>query len=89
MIEGAAYKSATIDFAAGDRILILTDGFTEAADPADTLFGEAPIEALLAGIPENDTGALAALTAQVRAHEAGLPSSDDMAAILLWLEAGA
>ena len=89
MIEGAAYKSATIDFAAGDRILILTDGFTEAADPADTLFGEAPIEALLAGIPENDTGALAALTARVRAHEAGLPSSDDMAAILLWLEAGA
>ena len=86
MIEGTAYKSATVDFAAGDRLLVLTDGFTEAADPADVLFGEAPIEALLGQIAENDTAALATLTAQVRAHEGGQPSSDDMAAVLLWRE---
>ena len=86
MIEGAAYKSEIIDFAAGDRILILTDGFTEAADPADALFGDTPIETLLARMAEDDTTALARLFAQVRAHEAGQPSSDDMAAVLLWRE---
>jgi sigma-B regulation protein RsbU (phosphoserine phosphatase) len=86
MIKGAAYTSATVAFAAGDRILVLTDGFTEAADPAGALFGEAPVEALLAQIAEGDTAALAALTAKVRAHEGGQPSSDDMAAVLLWRE---
>jgi sigma-B regulation protein RsbU (phosphoserine phosphatase) len=85
MIEGAAYKSDVIDFAAGDRILVLTDGFTEAADPAGTLFGEARIEALLAA--EDESPFLALLTAQVRAYEAGEPASDDMAAVLLRLEA--
>jgi sigma-B regulation protein RsbU (phosphoserine phosphatase) len=88
MIEGAAYKSEIVDFAAGDRILILTDGFTEAADPADALFGDTPIETLLARMAEDDTTALARLFAQVRAHEAGRPSSDDMAAVLLWREPG-
>jgi sigma-B regulation protein RsbU (phosphoserine phosphatase) len=88
MIEGAAYKSATVEFSAGDRILVLTDGFTEAADPAGALFGEARIETLLAQMPEDDTAALATLTAQVRAFEAGQPSSDDMAAVLLWREPG-
>jgi sigma-B regulation protein RsbU (phosphoserine phosphatase) len=89
MIEGKAYKSAAIDFAAGDRILVLTDGFTEASDPADALFGEAPIEALLAQMAEDDTTVLATLTSKVRAHEGGQPSSDDMAAVLLWREIGA
>jgi sigma-B regulation protein RsbU (phosphoserine phosphatase) len=86
MIEGTAYKADTIELAAGDRILILTDGFTEAADLAGNLFGETRIEALLAAAPEGDDAILAALTAQVRAHEAGQPASDDMAAILLRLE---
>jgi sigma-B regulation protein RsbU (phosphoserine phosphatase) len=88
MIEGAAYKSASVDFAPGDRILILTDGYTEAAEPAGALFGEAPIEALLAALPEDDTAALGTLTEAVRAFEAGAPAADDMAAILLWLEPG-
>jgi sigma-B regulation protein RsbU (phosphoserine phosphatase) len=81
MIEGAAYKADAIEFAAGDRILVLTDGFTEAADPAGTLFGEPPIEALLAAT--HDAPFLDKLTAEVRAFEAGQPASDDMAAVLL------
>jgi phosphoserine phosphatase RsbU/P len=88
MIEGAAYTSQATDFAAGDRILVLTDGFTEASDPAGALFGEARIEAVMAAIPDDDAATLRTLTAQVRAFEAGQPAFDDMAAILLWLEPG-
>ena len=80
MIEGTAYKSDAVELAAGDRLLILTDGFTEAADRAGALFGEPRIEALLAAADE--TPFLDRLAAEVRAFEAGQPASDDMAAIL-------
>jgi sigma-B regulation protein RsbU (phosphoserine phosphatase) len=80
MLEATAYKPDAIDFAAGDRILILTDGFTEAADPAGALFGEPRIEALLAGT--DDAPFLDKLAAEVRLFEAGQPASDDMAALL-------
>jgi sigma-B regulation protein RsbU (phosphoserine phosphatase) len=81
MIEGTTYKPDTVELAAGDRLLILTDGFTEAADPAGALFGEPRIEALLAAA--DDTPFLNKLAAEVRLFEAGQPASDDMAAILL------
>jgi len=81
MMEGIAYKPDAIDLAAGERILILTDGFTEAADPAGALFGEPRITALLAAA--DDAPFLDKLTAEVRTYEAGQPASDDMAAILL------
>ena len=80
MMEGIAYRPDTVEFAAGDRVLILTDGFTEAADPAATLFGEPRIEALLA--TSDEVPFLDKLAAEVRRFEAGQPASDDMAAIL-------
>ncbi len=85
MMAGTIYKPETIELAAGDRVLILTDGFTEAQDPAGALFGEPRIEALLGeaqGTP-HDTPLLETLAAEVRRFEAGRPASDDMAAILL------
>jgi sigma-B regulation protein RsbU (phosphoserine phosphatase) len=84
MMEGTAYKPASIDLTAGDRMLILTDGFTEAADPAGALFGEPRIAALLAA--DDDTPFLDKLTAEVRIFEAGQPASDDMAAILFRID---
>jgi sigma-B regulation protein RsbU (phosphoserine phosphatase) len=88
MIEGAAYKAGETTFAPGDRILILTDGYTEAADLSGALFGEERIETRMAGIADDEAAFLAALTAEVRAFEAGQPASDDAAAILLWREPG-
>ncbi len=92
MMAEAAYKPEAIELAPGDRLLILTDGFTEAHDPADALFGEPRIEALLAAAEQNSDAAaretapaspfLDRLAADVRLFEAGRPASDDMAAIL-------
>lgn len=83
--EDAVYRSSETPFVAGDAILVLTDGFTEAADPADRLFGEERIAALVAKANPYDGDLLAGLVREVHAFEAGRPPADDMAAILLAL----
>jgi sigma-B regulation protein RsbU (phosphoserine phosphatase) len=88
LVEDAGYKSAVVDLGAGDEFLSITDGITEAADPAKALFGDARVAEWFA---RGDAGAPASLTellSQVRAFEAGSPASDDIAAILLRLGAG-
>jgi phosphoserine phosphatase RsbU/P len=87
--EKAVYKSDTTAFAAGDAILVLTDGFTEAADPAGQLFGEDRIATFMQQADPGDPGLLSTLVRQVRDFEGGMPPSDDMAAILLSLREGA
>jgi sigma-B regulation protein RsbU (phosphoserine phosphatase) len=82
-MENARYASAVVDFGDGDSMLVVTDGFTEAADPAGQLFGDERIERHMAGAGPVMAGCLPALVREVRAFEAGLPASDDMAAILL------
>jgi sigma-B regulation protein RsbU (phosphoserine phosphatase) len=87
--ESTVYKSDSTAFAPGDAILILTDGFTEAADPTGQLFGDDRIAMLMQQAGASDTGLLSTLVRQVRDFEGGLPPSDDMAAILLSLGKGA
>jgi len=86
--ENAVYKSDTTAFAAGDAILVLTDGFTEAADPTGQLFGEDRIATFMQQADPGDRELLSTLVRQVRSFEGGLPPSDDMAAILLSLGKG-
>jgi sigma-B regulation protein RsbU (phosphoserine phosphatase) len=63
----------------GDTLLVLSDGVTEAEGPGGNLLGDAGVTAWLATAP---TG-LASLVAATRAHEAGGPASDDLAALLM------
>ena len=87
--ESTVYKSDSTAFAPGDAILILTDGFTEAADPTGQLFGDDRIATLMQQADAGDGGLLSTLVRQVRDFEGGLPPSDDMAAIWLSLGKGA
>jgi phosphoserine phosphatase RsbU/P len=87
--ENAVYKSDITAFTAGDAILVLTDGFTEAADPAGQLFGEDRITTFMQQADPDDRELWSTLVREVRSFEAGLPPSDDMAAILLSLSEGA
>ncbi|MCB4768745.1 fused response regulator/phosphatase [Ancylobacter sp. Lp-2] len=82
IVEGFAYRADRAELTPGDRLLIVTDGFTEAQDPAGTLYGEAPIGELLAA-GSGGQACLRSMVEAVRAFEAGEPQSDDMAAILL------
>jgi phosphoserine phosphatase RsbU/P len=83
--EHAVYKPAETAFGAGDAILVLTDGFTEAADPAGELFGDDRVASYMTQADPSDPDLLLALVRRVRDFEAGRPPSDDMAALVLSL----
>ncbi len=85
LMEGVVYKQGAARLHAGDRLLIVTDGFTEAMDLSGALFGDARIEDFMMRLAAADAAPLPPLVAAVRAFEAGRPPSDDMAAILLTL----
>lgn len=83
IMENAAHRSSTLDTRPGDQLLIVTDGITEAADAADTQFGEARVAAFLADVVGADARPLACLVGAVRAFEAGQPPFDDVAALFV------
>jgi serine phosphatase RsbU (regulator of sigma subunit) len=85
MMERTQYKSAVVDFKAGDTILVVTDGFTESVDPSGTLYGQDRIEQQLSAADPANLDLLRTLLQQVRSFEAGQPPADDTAAILLTL----
>ena len=77
------YRAGEATLAPGDRLLVLTDGFTEAHSPQATLFGDDRVAAFMAAVPADETDPLTRLVAEVRAFEAGRPAFDDMAALLV------
>jgi serine phosphatase RsbU (regulator of sigma subunit) len=81
LMEGAAYRSATVNLGAGDELLIVTDGITEAMDPSFRLFGDDRIAAAIAD--RGEVGLLDRLLGEVQTFEAGNAQSDDIAAVLL------
>jgi serine phosphatase RsbU (regulator of sigma subunit) len=72
----------------GDRILIVTDGVTEAHAPDGVLFGEPAVRAFLGALSASEPHPLEQLLAQVRGFEDGRPASDDIAALLLTFNVG-
>jgi phosphoserine phosphatase RsbU/P len=86
LVEDAVYQVETVMLTPGDHVLIVTDGFTEAHDPGNSLYGEARVEEFLAGLASSNSEPLKTLARHVRAFEAGRPAFDDMAALLLSLE---
>jgi sigma-B regulation protein RsbU (phosphoserine phosphatase) len=88
LVDGMAYKSASVDLHGGDQLLVVTDGITEAADPAGVLFGDDRASDLMAQLPPQQADLLVQLRTQVRDFEAGRPQFDDIAAILLTIEDG-
>lgn len=84
VIENLEFESATIDFAPQDMLVLLTDGFYEAPNPQDELYGESrvikylhrdirsPLQAIIAGL--ND---------QIDRFVEGRRQADDLTALLL------
>jgi len=84
LYEGDHYRSSVIELQAGDELLIVTDGVTEAMNAADELFGEPRVAEFMA--ESAGDGMLGRLVAKVRQFEAGLAPSDDLAAIHLRID---
>jgi sigma-B regulation protein RsbU (phosphoserine phosphatase) len=78
------YENTSVELSSGDTLLLYTDGVTEAADPAQTFFGE---ERLRSCFAEGPTGTAAQsvdrLLGRVRAFAAGAPQSDDITILAL------
>lgn len=84
--ERMRYRPGEVRLSPGDRVLIVTDGFTEAQNAAQALYGDARVAEFAVGIATDETDPLQRLYRDVRAYEEGRPASDDMAAVLLTLQ---
>jgi serine phosphatase RsbU (regulator of sigma subunit) len=78
LIPHAKYESATATLKAGDRLILVTDGVTEAQSPSGDFFGDERLEAC-AG---RDTPA-ERLVSTVRLFQGGRPMDDDCTVIAL------
>lgn len=81
--ESATYQSDALTLAPDDRLLVVTDGFTEANDPAGILYGDRRLMTFAASLTPEESEPLKRLLNEVRVFEAGMPPSDDAAALLL------
>ena len=78
------YPTGSLRLAPGDRLLLYTDGVTEARDGKDQLFSEARLEATLRAAGEAGAEELVRIClAAVEAFAAGAPQSDDIALLAL------
>jgi sigma-B regulation protein RsbU (phosphoserine phosphatase) len=78
------YASESADMAPGDTLVLYTDGVSEAANPAQALFGDDGLRACFAkGAGATATETVERLLGSVRAFAAGAPQSDDITILAL------
>ncbi len=82
--EGFPYQESTLTLNKGDILVTFTDGVTEACDPANNLYGEERLEALLATQSGNTAEQVtSAINDAVNAHANGAEQSDDITVLVI------
>jgi len=84
MLPAPRFTTETVELGRGDRILLISDGVTEAFSSEDEAFGEERLERLLVelkGAAANE--ALAAIDDAVTRFSAGCEQSDDITCLLV------
>ena len=86
------YRGGRLAMRPGELLCVITDGVTEAQDPAGALYGSARVEAILprlSGGAATARGVVDALQADVAAFAAGAEPADDLTILALrWLGPG-
>ncbi len=81
------FPTKSFQLAAGDRLVLLTDGIVEAASPSGDPFGFERLEALLRAEVESDPARLQeAILAAVATHTEGRPAEDDRTLVVVKVE---
>jgi sigma-B regulation protein RsbU (phosphoserine phosphatase) len=84
VVPGLSFRRHDLRLAAGDALVLYTDGVTEAHDPAGTLFGEERLLEHLSSHGGEDPRSLAeGLREAVRAFAGPAPQFDDIAILVL------
>lgn len=80
MMDGVHYGEEQLVLAAGDRLVLYTDGVTEAANGAGEMFGEERLYACLASLPADQPASaiVDAVLGEVRRFLAGMEAGDDI-----------
>jgi len=80
ILEAADYDEDTVALAPGDRIVLYSDGITEAANRGSEHYGEERLNALVVSLPRELPARelTARILEDVRAHLGGLDPGDDM-----------
>ena len=90
MIDGMPFPEASVDLRAGSRLLLYTDGITEAENRTGEQFGVERLEAAIAGPGRSEPGrALDAIIATVVRFRGTARQSDDMTMMLVIREGAA
>jgi phosphoserine phosphatase RsbU/P len=72
LFADAVYVSDSLQLQPGQRVFILTDGFTEAEDPSGKCFGDGPVQSLV-----TSGASLSQIFAQLKVFTAGAELEDD------------
>lgn len=84
LFDGVPFEQEQLQLAAGDRLVIFSDGVSEASNVAGEEYGDARIiEALQDTDAESPPAVLARLLASVKSYASGAPQSDDITAMVL------
>ena len=85
MLDDFVYTVQHLQLSPGDDLVMTTDGITEAANPADDLYGSARLHAALASI--DDEAPVDAIVQRLRSDVAdfvdGAEASDDLAILVV------
>jgi serine phosphatase RsbU (regulator of sigma subunit) len=85
--ERSDFPTQAFSFTPGDRLLFVTDGFVEAANPEGEPFGFERLEGLLRAEASSEAARLRdAILAAVAAHTHGAPPADDRTLVILTLQ---
>ena len=83
-MEDTRYRQSTLCLRPGDRLLLYTDGVTEATDPEQGLYGEERLRAFMNDHEDGDTvSVLRELRADIDAYAGSAPQFDDITMLLL------
>ncbi len=81
------YESGRVQLEAGDRLVLFSDGITEAGNEEDEMYGDDRLEALLRDHARDDAESLMkGILQEVAAFAGRAPQADDMTLLVLTLE---
>jgi serine phosphatase RsbU (regulator of sigma subunit) len=86
LFEAVEFAEASFPLAAGDALVLTTDGVHEATSPSGQQLGLERVEAALASGSSDTTAVVARLDAVVRAHASGAAPYDDLTVLVIGVE---